>query len=90
MARIPTITVALLCLICILALCIAPAVDIPQTILKSFQMIAMLMLILVTGAFQMADLALLSFPGRSFAMEHLIGMVRSPQPPLATNCVQQC
>lgn len=90
MARIPTIAVALLCLICVLALCIAPSVDIPQTTLKSLQMIALLMFALAAGAFLLADRVFLAFLGRILDMNRIAAPARGSLPPLETNCVRQC
>lgn len=90
MARAINIAAALVCLICVIALCIAPSVDIPDTTLKSLQIILLIMLTLIEAILLRAgtvDLALL-FLG--FSTGRRTALVRSPFLPIQTNCVQQC
>jgi len=56
MVRSAKVFVALLCIVCVLALCIAPYIDIPVTALRSLQIALLLMLSLVTAALSLADL----------------------------------
>jgi hypothetical protein len=50
MARAIYYVAAVLCLICVIAICIAPDVDLPDTHLRSSLMALMMMLCLVAGA----------------------------------------
>jgi hypothetical protein len=50
MAKIVYYMAAVLCLICVIAICIAPDMDLPDTHLRSSLMALMLMLCLVAGA----------------------------------------
>jgi hypothetical protein len=90
MARAINIAAALLCLVCILAVCIAPSVDIPDTTLKSLQIVLLMMLILFAGVFQLAGIANLALLSRSFSVGFPAALVRSSLPPIQTSCVQQC
>jgi len=56
MVRSAKILVALLCIAAVLALCIAPYVDIPVTALRSLQIALLLMLSLVTAVLSLTDL----------------------------------
>jgi hypothetical protein len=65
MTRATKVVLALLCIICVLALCIAPWVDPPETTLKSLQVILFLMSALAVYAFWLAEIlarVLLEFP----------------------------
>jgi hypothetical protein len=90
MARFTKILVALLCIVCVLALCIAPYVDIPVTVLKSLQ-IALMMLLLLAGAGSLVSgwLFLLTFfrRGKTIGRAPIIPVLILP---IQTNCVQQC
>jgi hypothetical protein len=91
MARSAKIIVALLCIACVLALCIAPYVDIPVTALRSLQTILLLMFALA-GALVLADV--FSF-GSSLVPRPILkasrpSRMRSFLPPIEANCVQQC
>ncbi|HVW77893.1 MAG TPA: hypothetical protein VHB45_09780 [Alloacidobacterium sp.] len=91
MARIFTIAVALICIVCVLALCIAPSVDIPQTVLKSLQIIALLMFTLIASAYLVAAVLRLA----TFLQQANLGASWEPSPqspltPLQVSCVQQC
>jgi hypothetical protein len=90
MARVINIIAALLCLICVLALCIAPSVDIPDTTLKSLQIAFLMMLILFAGVFQLAGMVDRVLLSHCFYVGAPCALVRSPLPPIQTNCVQQC
>jgi len=89
MARAVKIITALLCMACVVALCIAPWVDPPETTLKSLQVILFLMFAFVACALPVAGL---------LPMEMLLAIWIRPAPRLAshvkfrvqTNCVQQC
>lgn len=90
MVRSLKIFVALFCIVCILALCIAPYADIPLSVLKALQVVIMLMfaligsLLLLLGPYTqvLADFMALRVDRRA--------PTRSPLLPLETNCVQQC
>ncbi len=90
MARAINITAALLCLICVIALCIAPSVDIPVTTLKSLQTILLMMLTLVGGMLLFTGVFHLAFFGPSLSEGRSVALVRSSVSPIQTNCVQQC
>lgn len=90
MVRFLRIFVAVLCIVCILALCIAPFADIPVTVLKALQVVIMLMfglmgsILLLAGIFHQT---------RSHDVT-LRADCKSPTRwlllPLETNCVQRC
>jgi hypothetical protein len=88
--RFAKIAVALLCITCVLALCIAPYVDIPFTVLKALQDVVLLMFSLLTGVLLLVSLfhhAPVRFvPAR---WRHT-AVFPSILPPLETNCVQRC
>lgn len=90
MTRAVKIATVLVCIVCLLALCVAPWVDPPETILKSLQVILLLMSALVAGLFLLTDILPLQ-------LQVFTGIVRSnPLPipglllPSEINCVQQC
>lgn len=91
MARYAKIIVALLCLVCVLALCVAPYVDIPVTVLKSLQNAILLMVLLGTASLLLADILqthLVLF--RHIARTSHNGLVRPLRSPIEASCVQQC
>jgi hypothetical protein len=90
MVRSIKIFVAVFCIVCILALCIAPYADIPASVLEALQVVVMLMFALITAVLLVAGLF------------NLV-MVRSAEPlyirkapkrwlllPIDSSCVQQC
>lgn len=90
MVRFARIIVALVCIACVLALCVAPYVDIPETVLKSIQIV--LLLVLSLAAFELSLLSLLNVmfvlqanvrPDRASHMHILL-------PPFEKSCVLQC
>lgn len=89
MARFLKIFVAVLCIVCILALCIAPFVDIPVTVLKVLQVVVMLM-------FGMSSVLLLCGVFDPTAAWTSAARAVDPSPtlwsilPLETNCVHRC
>jgi hypothetical protein len=90
MTRAVKIATVLVCIVCLLALCIAPWVDPPETILKALQVVLLLMSALVVGLFMQAEILPLQ-------LQLFASMTRSnPLPiqglllPRETNCVQQC
>ena len=92
MVRSAKIIVALLCITCVLALCIAPYVDIPVTVLKSLQIVLLLMFSLAAGALFLIStflfqLALFRYAIRQVSLPTLIITFLLP---IETNCVQQC
>jgi hypothetical protein len=90
MARAIKIAIALLCLTCVLALCIAPWVDPPQTTLKALQTILFLMSALAVLAFWFAELL---SPERQNLHEP-VWLKALPFPnlllPREAGCVQRC
>lgn len=90
MTRAAKIIVALLCMVCVLILCIAPFVDIPVTVLKSLQVVILLMLSL-TGCALLLSGALHSglVAPRQLVLRVNSGPLIRPLP-IETNCVQQC
>jgi hypothetical protein len=90
MVRSIKIFVAVFCIVCILALCIAPYADIPASVLEALQVVIMLMFALIGCVLLVAGLFYLV-------------MVRSAEPlhigkaprrwlllPIDSSCVQQC
>lgn len=55
MPRSIKVVVALICLVCILAFCIAPCADIPATALRSMQAILLLLLSIAATALMRSD-----------------------------------
>lgn len=84
------IAAALLCVISVVALCIAPSVDIPDTTLQALQAGFLMMLILIAGAFLRAGIVDLTPLPSSFGVGRLAALIRSPLLPIQANCVQQC
>ncbi|MGH9585663.1 MAG: hypothetical protein ACRD3F_01835 [Acidobacteriaceae bacterium] len=89
MVRYIKIFLAILCIVCILALCIAPNADIPVSILKALQFVIMLMfalissMLLLAGAFHLVIVQMVvSRTGRKCP-------TRSLFLPIESNCVQQ-
>ena len=90
MARSANIIVALLCIVCVLALCVAPYVDIPVTSLKALQAFLLLMFALA-GAGLLVDSFLFSLSLFRRAIRFLsCTMLWSLLLPIQTSCVQQC
>jgi hypothetical protein len=90
MVRSLKIFVALLCIVCILALCVAPYADIPVSVLKALQIVIMLMFALMTSLlplFGPSSRVLLQFMALRADRR---APTRSLLLPLDTNCVQQC
>lgn len=90
MVRSAKIVVALLCIVCVLALCIAPYADIPASALKSLEAVLLLMLSLATTALLEAYL----FHRVLFRIASpRTGHTAQPCPlllPIQTSCVLQC
>ena len=90
MARAIKVVLALLCIICVLALCIAPWVDPPDTTLKSLQIILFLMSSLAACGFWLVGV----LSPESENPTNTLWQFASPIPdfllPHETNCVQQC
>lgn len=89
MARFLKIFVAVLCIVSILALCIAPFVDIPVTVLKVLQVVVMLMfgmssVLLLCG--MLDQMAAWTTPARAIDTSPSPGPILS----LETNCVRRC
>ena len=79
----------LICIVCLLALCIAPWVDPPETILKSLQVIFLLMSALVAGLHVLAGV--LPVPWRPLGIKSTnIPQIPDLLLPRETSCVQQC
>ena len=91
MARSAKIIVALLCITCVLALCIAPYVDIPVTVLKSLQITLLLMALLLAASFLLVNVFLSHLAWfRYVARTGQTILTRPFLLPIETNCVQQC
>jgi Na+/H+ antiporter NhaD/arsenite permease-like protein len=88
--RFAKIVVALLCIACVVALCVAPYVDIPVTVLKSVQVVLLLMLTMVAGALLLGGLFHQVLARCAVIRSDRTAFIRSLIPPLETNCVQQC
>ncbi|HXS94595.1 MAG TPA: hypothetical protein VN736_08310 [Candidatus Limnocylindrales bacterium] len=89
MVRYVKIFVAVCCIVCILALCIAPYADIPVTVLDTLQFVIMLIfalvgaVLLLTGAFPQLVIS------RVVLRAEQKSPTRSLLPPIETTCVQQ-
>jgi hypothetical protein len=90
MMRFSKIIVALLCIACVLALCIAPYVDIPVTVLKSLQIAVLLLLSLAGAALLLANIFHWVLVRYSVVRADCRTPVRALFLPIKTNCVQQC
>ncbi len=91
MGRTINIAAALFCLVCVIALCIAPSVDIPDTTLKSLQIILFMMLTLTGGVYLFAGIIHSSTSvGSSLSIGKPAALFRFPPFPIQANCVQQC
>jgi hypothetical protein len=91
-AKTATVLVALLCIVCVLALCIAPYVDIPVTALKSLQIALLMMLALAGSAALMAQglFFRLAMPASEALPGDFAAPLRPRMLPIECNCVQQC
>jgi hypothetical protein len=91
MTRCAKIVVALLCVVCVLALCIAPYVDIPVTVLKSLRTAILLMALLLAASLLLVNILLfhLTLFRQVTRISHTT-LIRPFLLPLETNCVQQC
>ena len=90
MARAINVGAAILCLICVIALCIAPSVDIPDTTLKSLQIFFLMMLTLIGGVLLLADIVHLALLSRRLSVGRQAPLARYPLAPIQANCVQRC
>lgn len=90
MLRYIKIFVAVFCIVCILALCIAPYADIPATVLEALQVVVMLMFAVITSHLLATGL----FPQALSESAEPLYIRRSPTRslllPLDSSCVQQC
>jgi len=89
MARTVKVVLALLCLICVLALCIAPWVDPPETTLKSLQIILFLMATFAACAFCLAGILPLTSQGLAEPAPRILLPI-SILLPRETDYVQRC
>lgn len=91
MARAVKFAVVLMCLLCILAVCISPLVDLPATNLRSYHLAAMLLWGLVAGAF---SLILLARNPLVHIEELFSGLMDRPkwpiEPPMQVSAVLRC
>lgn len=89
MVRYIKIFVAIFCIVCILALCIAPYADIPATVLDTLQFVIMLMFAMVGAVLLLAG----AFPHLVISQATLRSEpkspARSPLLPIETTCVQR-
>ena len=91
MARFAKITVALLCIVCVLALCIAPYVDIPVTVLKSLQIALLLIFLLLAIPLLLVNFFLSRIVLLRHALEDGRAVFTWPcSLSLERNCVQRC
>jgi hypothetical protein len=89
MARAVKIITALLCMICVIALCIAPWVDPPETTLKSLQIILFLMFAFVACTLPFAGMLTLEMV-RAPWVWRIPRLAPHLKLPMQVNCVQQC
>ncbi|HSY72546.1 MAG TPA: hypothetical protein VK729_13110 [Silvibacterium sp.] len=90
MARAVKIISALLCMVCVIALCVAPWVDPPETTLKSLQVILFLMFAFVACTLLFAGMLALEVLLVCRRLWHVPRLVQHLKLPIQTNCVQQC
>jgi hypothetical protein len=90
MVRAINIIAALLCLVCVLIICIAPFADLPETIVQPLQLAILLMLAFVAGMFLHAGILCITV----LRLMLPAGCLTSPTSfllrPIDANCVQQC
>jgi hypothetical protein len=89
MRRATYIAAALFCLVCVIALCIAPYADIPETTLKSLQLILWIMFTLFAGVFLPTGTVQLVTARQTLNRADRATPLRSILP-IQTNCIQQC
>jgi hypothetical protein len=89
MTRFAKIVVAFLCIVCVLALCIAPYADIPVTVLKALQIIALLLLT-IAGAPVLANLFYLLQVRRIFMPIRQTMHPTLQLLPIEESCVARC
>ncbi|MGB7189251.1 MAG: hypothetical protein WBD10_03890 [Acidobacteriaceae bacterium] len=90
MLRYIKIFVAVFCIVCILALCIAPYADIPVTVLEALQVVIMLMFALITSLLLATGLFYQVLGGSAEPLYRRKPPIRSLLLPLDSSCVQQC
>ena len=90
MVRFARLIVALLCIACVLALCVAPYVDIPVTVLESIQIVLLLVFSLAAAEDSLANLLKVMFVLRANVWPDRATHMRVFLPPLEKNCVLQC
>jgi hypothetical protein len=83
------IVVAMLCIVCVLALCIAPYVDLPFTVLKALQDVLLLTFALLVCALALLGIFQVLVRCALMRSDHR-ALTRSLLSPFETNCVQQC
>lgn len=89
MVRFLRIFAAVLCIVCILALCIAPFADIPVTVLKALQVVIMLMFGLMSSILVLAG-KFHQTRSHEVTLRACMSPTRCLLLPLETNCVQLC
>lgn len=89
MARYIKIFVAVCCIVCILALCIAPYADIPVTVLDALQFVIMLMFAMVGCVLLSAELFHRVLASQVLLRAHRKVPTRCLLLPIETICVQQ-
>jgi hypothetical protein len=90
MVRSIKIFVAVFCIVCILALCIAPYADIPASVLEALQVVIMLMFALLTSVLLAAGLFFLIMVRSAEPLYIRKAPTRSLLLPIDSSCVQQC
>lgn len=81
---------ALVCIVCLLALCIAPWVDPPETTLKSLQIILLLMTSFIAGLFVLAEILTMVWRLHFRTAGFQILPIPDLRLPREKTCVQQC
>lgn len=89
MARYFKIVVAVFCIVCILALCIAPYADIPVTVLDALQFVIMLMFAMIGGVILLATFFHQVVASRVILRAERKAPTRSLLLPIETTCVQR-
>lgn len=89
MVRYIKIFVAIFCIVCILALCIAPYADIPVSVLDALQFVVMLMFAMVGSVLLVAAAFQQVLVSQVFLRADPDAPTRSLLLPIETTCVQQ-
>lgn len=88
--RFAKVVVALLCIVCVLTLCIAPYVDIPVTVLESIQIVLLLVACWAAVELSFSDLLNVMFALQANVWRGRASHMHILFPPFEKSCVLQC